>query len=801
MVAVICPPDHMSTNQTHTWPTPITSGFTTAPSFSYSVDGQPLIPLQETGQPLYSFPLGYTTVMVTATDSSGRRPISASCSFSVNIIIEETIPIPVFPVGVICPPDHNSTNPIHTWTTPRTIGFMTSILYSVDGQQIFPSLVNDQVSYTFPVGSTIIHVVVASDNSLASCSFTVQINMVDPEAQIPVWSEWAEYSACTVICGGGSQTRSRDCIDTNQQDDVTCTPGSSEETRDCNTQLCQTAADCVETRLDVLGNLGNICVLGCIEVETPGLPGMNGVVAVQLVVLVLKLELEHALGQLNIASEITHRVRFVILKLFAQNGMTGDNGLNARRHAVAVDCEFEHEAATTLALRLHVKDPIQIARDVIDRIVLVMSCETDVEVTPYGRLRAPGGEPVGSSYLSEAVCPWYTRNEGSPIGRATCVQRNRITFWEWIVDCGGDKTTKQKLNVILGRPITSDNAEATLDDICNLLTDRPNDVNAECVSNVIDILGDVVDLQLPDREVTDKVIDVVDKLYLVDPDVLMAEKRTSYAVKLLEKQIKVVEIQRQDIGDWPYRRVTNNIAAEVYRASNEELCRGLYVASSSGPGIPANDLLTRVRQSSTSIDAEIEVPPEICYRYPNGARVVLDVFAGDKLLPSSTLQTTSEGTHLYNRVVNSPVISVTVGDQEVRGLQEPVRLLFTPLEIHANNTQCVYWDCIRNDWSSEGCRYLGETPNWQRICDCDHLTSFAVLMDIYSDTTTGGFNWVILVIVISCLAVLGLVLVLLACFYVWYFRGQRRVVHRGNARMCHNRNKRPFEKGRVIRLS
>ncbi|XP_072034381.1 adhesion G protein-coupled receptor B1-like [Amphiura filiformis] len=697
----------------------------------------------------------------------------------------------------------------------------------------------------------------------------------------PVWSEWSEYSACTVSCGGGRQTRLRECLDTNKQDDVTCTPGSSQETTDCNTQLCQNEANTVffqQPTYKTVESIGSFFVevqrtsfangatvgirrTGDLQLNTDQITFLPGVSAVRIQIFVIDDNFpepdvlaslilhDHSDGTIGIPGNLAitiedddegpppgwtswsgwsgcdtscgigaeSRTRTCV---GSSEDCIGDNTQSQICNTQVVCPEwndwgqwsgcsstcgsFGSRIRTRTCNNFGTGNSCQGSNTEsgrCNRQACPMTCASDVEVTPYGRLRAPDGQ-VGSTYLSEAVCPWYTRNEGNPIGRATCVRRNGITFWDWIVDCGGDKSTKQKLNVILGRPITSENAEATLDDICNLLTDRPNDVNAECVSNVIDILGDVVDLQLPDREVTDKVIDVVDKLCLVDPDVLMAEQSTSNAMKLIEKQLKVVEIERQDIGEWPYRRVTDtcNIATEVYWASNEELCRGLYVASSSGPGVPRNDLLTRVRQSSTVIDVEIEVPPEICDRYPNGARVVLDVFADDKLLPSSTLQTTNEAQNLYNRVVNSPVISVTVGDQEVRGLQEPVRLLFNPLEIHSNNTQCVYWDCTRNDWSSEGCRYLGETPNWQRICDCDHLTSFAVLMDIYSDTTTGGFNWVIFVIVISCLAVLGLVLVLLACFYVWYLRERRRAFRRGNARMCHN-TRRHFKKERVIARS
>ena len=50
--------------------------------------------------------------------------------------------------------------------------------------------------------------------------------------------------------------------------------------------------------------------------------------------------------------------------------------------------------------------------------------------------------------------------------------------------------------------MTSDNAEAALDDTYNVLTNGGSDVDEECVSNVVDILEDVVNMQIPDRKVT-----------------------------------------------------------------------------------------------------------------------------------------------------------------------------------------------------------------------------------------------------------------------------------------------------------
>ena len=49
--------------------------------------------------------------------------------------------------------------------------------------------------------------------------------------------------------------------------------------------------------------------------------------------------------------------------------------------------------------------------------------------------------------------------------------------------------------------MTSDNAQTALDDTYNILTNGGNDIDEQCVSNVVDILEDVVNMQLPDRQV------------------------------------------------------------------------------------------------------------------------------------------------------------------------------------------------------------------------------------------------------------------------------------------------------------
>uniref|UniRef100_A0A672SFX6 Cadherin EGF LAG seven-pass G-type receptor 1-like n=1 Tax=Sinocyclocheilus grahami TaxID=75366 RepID=A0A672SFX6_SINGR len=89
-------------------------------------------------------------------------------------------------------------------------------------------------------------------------------------------------------------------------------------------------------------------------------------------------------------------------------------------------------------------------------------------------------------------------------------------------------------------------------------------------------------------------------------------------------------------------------------------------------------------------------------------------------------------------VINSPVVSVVVhrdGEPPPTPLQRPITLNFRLLETHERTKPvCVYWNhsipvAGGGAWSSKGCELVFR--NLTHIsCQCNHLTSFAVLMDI-----------------------------------------------------------------------
>jgi len=52
------------------------------------------------------------------------------------------------------------------------------------------------------------------------------------------WSSWLNWNSCTVSCGGGISTRSRDCINPVPSNGGTRCFGDSVESHVCNTNGC-----------------------------------------------------------------------------------------------------------------------------------------------------------------------------------------------------------------------------------------------------------------------------------------------------------------------------------------------------------------------------------------------------------------------------------------------------------------------------------------------------------------------------------------------------------------------------------
>uniref|UniRef100_A0A1A8NMS1 G protein-coupled receptor 64 n=2 Tax=Nothobranchius rachovii TaxID=451742 RepID=A0A1A8NMS1_9TELE len=99
-----------------------------------------------------------------------------------------------------------------------------------------------------------------------------------------------------------------------------------------------------------------------------------------------------------------------------------------------------------------------------------------------------------------------------------------------------------------------------------------------------------------------------------------------------------------------------------------------------------------------------------------------------------TKNTLFQDASLDNQTFVSPVLGSSVANLSISNLSEKIEFTITNMKpIHATNMSCVFWDFKLNGggggWSSDGCSVVNFTSDYT-TCNCDHLTSFAILLDL-----------------------------------------------------------------------
>lgn len=91
---------------------------------------------------------------------------------------------------------------------------------------------------------------------------------------------------------------------------------------------------------------------------------------------------------------------------------------------------------------------------------------------------------------------------------------------------------------------------------------------------------------------------------------------------------------------------------------------------------------------------------------------------------------TSDSDSNITRIINSRVIAATLGSYHMVKLAESVTIYFKHIqEENVTNPQCVFWDLDTREWSVEGC-WVKSYNFTHTVCACDHLTNFALMMDV-----------------------------------------------------------------------
>lgn len=81
-----------------------------------------------------------------------------------------------------------------------------------------------------------------------------------------------------------------------------------------------------------------------------------------------------------------------------------------------------------------------------------------------------------------------------------------------------------------------------------------------------------------------------------------------------------------------------------------------------------------------------------------------------------------------DHVLNSRIVSASIGraGRHVE-LKNPATITFRHLDTNMTEPVCVFWDFEDHSWSDAGCG-VKDSNDTVTVCQCDHLTNFAVLM-------------------------------------------------------------------------
>ncbi|XP_041452563.1 uncharacterized protein LOC121405705 isoform X2 [Lytechinus variegatus] len=163
----------------------------------------------------------------------------------------------------------------------------------------------------------------------------------------------------------------------------------------------------------------------------------------------------------------------------------------------------------------------------------------------------------------------------------------------------------------------------------------------------------------------------------------------------------------------------------------------------------------------------VHIPCEVLKELGSSASYRINLPHGAEAVARSSCENYDE----TKIAVASPLLGVgLISERKVPSFRKNITLMF-PItkgeeELMDNNTLCSYWDYNTSNWSSSGCTFdrINDTDAGKIVtCLCDHLTSFAVLLNVSStqvpprhEFAMGIISWV------------GCSLSIVACFFTCF---------------------------------
>ncbi|XP_053382731.1 adhesion G protein-coupled receptor L2-like isoform X2 [Mercenaria mercenaria] len=121
--------------------------------------------------------------------------------------------------------------------------------------------------------------------------------------------------------------------------------------------------------------------------------------------------------------------------------------------------------------------------------------------------------------------------------------------------------------------------------------------------------------------------------------------------------------------------------------------------------------------------------------------------------------------------LNGPVLSLTISPQLTEVLDPPITISFQHTNKQLVKPSCTFWQFLggysdyRGYWSNRGCK-VKSTDRYRTVCECNHLTNFAILMSPFKQADVSSLELTFITYIsmgislVCLLATLGIYLIL-----------------------------------------
>ncbi|XP_038062206.1 adhesion G-protein coupled receptor G4-like [Patiria miniata] len=348
--------------------------------------------------------------------------------------------------------------------------------------------------------------------------------------------------------------------------------------------------------------------------------------------------------------------------------------------------------------------------------------------------------------------------EKTPVASRLCDGSAQISaFWREpvIQDCRVDSDViNEQLDDLAEYPVTEENVDK-ITKVFLGLTDSPSSLDSDGVQASADILNNIVRVENTSPEITEQVVHAVNNLLHAPEDAF--DKTTdspSNVVRCMERQVSHTLSQGGN-----FSTVTSSLAVKAFNLPLSTLSGGVSfttIYNQSANGVLTEDAIVTLTDGgdvqTDDIETKIYLPGALVDLLPsaegdNDLPLSFVVYQNSNLFRSQSLLEANVKSN--QRLVGSRIVTASFDGVKVENLPSNSSIMstFRIMVSAGSNTdqytkECVFWDFTLNngsgDWSKAGCKTVSTDYYGLTLCSCNHLTSFAVLVDVYGQTHTSS---------------------------------------------------------------